>query len=409
MPEIFGGPQAHSSHDNVRSMLLEFNPFSHEHHANPYPTYRRLRDEAPAYYNPKLDFWALSRFADVLNAYADWKTYTSTGGIAIESINSSGSMIDFDPPQQLPLRRLLNSAFTPASVRQLEPRVRGLCTEFLNEIVEEGGCDLVRDFAAKLPSDVISTLLGAPREDHLQIRLWTEATLTREPTGEQAANSAASLQNLREYFGALLAERRDQPRDDLASALGAVELEGRKLTQEEGVAFLMLLILGGNETTEKWIANSCFLLSEHPEQKQMILDDPGLIPDAAEESIRYISPTSYMARTTTRPVSLHGETIPEGKKVALLCGAANRDERQFPDPDRFDILRRAERHLAFGHGPHFCLGARLARLEVRVALQEIHRRIPDYQADPDGVDYMHGGNVAGFSRVPIHYSPSGRE
>ncbi len=387
---------------------VEFNPFSHEHHADPYPTYRRLRDEAPAYYNAELDFWALSRFADVLHGYNDWETYTSTRGVALESGTYSGSMIDCDPPQQLPLRRLLNHAFTPASVRQLEPRVRALCSEFLDEIVELGSCDLVRDFAAKLPSDVISTLLGAPREDHLQVRLWTESALTREPTGVQAQHSAESMKSLREYFGALLAERRSSPRDDLASALGRVELEGRRLTHEEGVAFLMLLILGGNETTEKWIANSCFLLSQHPDQRRRILDDPGLIPDAAEESIRYISPTSYMARTTTRPVSLHGRTIPAGKKVALLCGAANRDERQFPDPDRFDIERRADRHLGFGHGPHFCLGARLARLEVRVALEEIHRRIPDYEADAAGVDYMHGGNVAGFSRVPIRYTPTAR-
>ena len=388
---------------------FEFNPFSHAHHADPYPTYKRLRDEAPAYYNPKLDFWALSRFQDVLDAYNDWQTYTSTQGIAIEGYAGSRSMIEMDPPDQLPLRRLINHAFTPRSVDRLEPRVRGLCTEFLNQIVEAGECDLVAGFAAKLPSDVISTLLGAPREDHLQIRLWTEAALTREQTGEQAEGSASGMQNLRDYFHELLRRRRAQPRDDLASALCAVEHEGRKLTDEEGLAFLTLLITGGNETTEKWIANTCFLLSEHPDQKRRVLDDPGLIPDAAEESIRYFSPTAYMARTTTRDVPIHGETIPKGEKVALLCGAANRDERQFPDPDRFDILRRAERHLGFGHGPHFCLGARLARLEIRVALEEIHRRIPDYAADPDGVEYMHGGNVAGFNRVPIRYTPAPRE
>lgn len=384
----------------------EFNPFSPEHHADPYPTYRWLRDEAPAYYNPDLDFWALSRFADVLEAYADWQTYTSTGGIAIEAAATTGSMIELDPPRQLALRRLIHRAFTPASVREMEPRVRRLCTEFLDEFVERGACDLVQDFAARLPSDVISTLLGAPRQDHLQLRLWTEASLTRGPMGDQSSAAIDGRLALLDYLGRMLEERRARPRDDLASTLCAVELEGRRLTHDEGLAFLMLLILGGNETTEKWIANSCFLLSEHPEQKRMILSDPGLIPDAAEESIRFISPTSYMARTTTRPVSLHGRTIPPGKKVALLNGAANRDEREFSDPDRFDIRRRAKRHLAFGHGAHFCLGARLARLEVRVALEEIHRRIPDYRADPDGVDHMHGGNVAGFSRVPISFTPS---
>jgi cytochrome P450 len=387
----------------------EFNPFSHEHHENPYPTYQWLRDEAPVYHNARLDFWALSRFSDVLEAYGDFRSYTSTGGIGIDDAGGTGSMIEFDPPQQLALRRLVYKAFTPASVREMEPRVRRLCTEFLNEIVELSECDLVRDFACKLPSDVISTLLGAPREDHLQLRLWTESSLSRGPNGEQSPESAQAMLDLVDYFGRLLRERRVQPKEDLSSALGAVDLDGRKLTDAEGVSFLMLLILGGNETTEKWIANCCFLLSEHPDQKQRVLDDSSRIPVAAEEAIRYFSPTAYMARTTTRPVTLHGVTIPEDQKVALVIGAANRDERQFVDPDRFDIDRAAERHLAFGHGPHFCLGARLARLEVRVALEEICRRIPDFEADREGVDYMHGGNVAGFSKVPIRYSPTATE
>lgn len=390
---------------------LVFNPFSHVIHENPYPTYARLREEAPVYHNEEMGFWALSRFDDVIAAYRDWETYTSTGGIALEhgSVESSPSMIGLDPPLQTKLRKLVMRAFSPVRVGALEPRVRMLTTGFLDGFIEQGECDLIARFAALLPSDVISTLLGVPPEDHNSLRIWTETLMHREdgdPSIPPAAGEAAK--NLLASFAALIQEKRKHPGDDLTSGLVQAELDGERLSDTDILGFCFLLISGGNETTEKLIANTVHQLARHPEQRARIVADPGLIPAAVEESLRFRSPTQYMARTTTREVKLHGETIPAGAKVALLIGAGNHDPRKFDRPDRFDIGRVIERHLAFGFGPHFCLGARLARLEARVALEEIHRRMPDYEVDEAGVSVVHAGNIAGLKTLPIRFTPSRR-
>ena len=388
---------------------LLFNPFAYDMHENPYPIYARLREEAPAYHNPEMGFWALSRFDDVLAAYRDWETYTSTQGIALEEVSggSAPSMIGLDPPDQTKLRKLVVRAFNPNRVGALEPRVRALTTRFLDRFIEEGECDLIARFAALLPSDVISTLLGAPPEDHASLRVWTETLMHREdgvskppPAADQAAK------NLLRRFAELITEKRKRPGDDLITALVEADLEGRQLSDPEILAFCFLLISGGNETTEKLIANSVHQLARHPAQRALIVADPSRIPAAVEESLRFRSPTQYMVRTTTRDVELHGETIPSGEQVALLIGAANHDPRAFEAPERFDIGRVMERHLAFGFGVHFCLGARLARLEARVALEEIHRRLPDYEVEEAGVSVVHAGNIAGLKTLPIRFTPS---
>ncbi len=388
---------------------LVFNPFAYEMHEDPFPTYARLREEAPAYHNAEMGFWALSRFEDVLVAFRDWDLYTSTKGVALEDIGtgSAPSMIGMDPPVQTKLRKLIVRAFNPKRVGALEPRVRGLAARFLDDLIEEGECDLIARFAALLPSDVISTLLGAPESDHQDLRIWTETLMHREDGLSKPPPAAdAAARNLLGRFGELIGEKRKQPGEDLISGLIEAELDGEKLSDRDILGFCFLLISGGNETTEKLIANTVHQLARHPDQRAEIIRDPKLIPSAIEESLRFRSPTQYMVRATTRPVEIHGETIPEGEKVALLIGAANHDPRQFEAPEIFDTTRAMERHLAFGFGPHFCLGARLARLEARVAMEEIHRRLPDYEVDESGVSVVHAGNVAGLATLPIRFTPS---
>ncbi len=390
---------------------LSFNPFDYEIHEDPYPTYERLREEQPCYHNEEMGFWVLSRFDDVLEGYRDWENFTSTRGVALEEVGtaSAPSMIGMDPPIQTKLRKLVVRAFNPKRVGALERRVRALTTAFLDEIVEQGECDLIARFAALLPSDVISTLLGAPSEAHASLRVWTETLMHREDGVSaipEAANTASK--NLIEYFAGLIKEKRKKPADDLVSALVQAELEGRRLTDREILGFCFLLISGGNETTEKLIANTIHQLSRHPDQRARIVADPSLIPDAIEESLRFRSPTQYMVRATTTDVERHGRIIPPGERVVMLIGAANHDPRRFDDPGRFDTDRRIVQHLAFGFGVHFCLGARLARLEARVAMEEIHKRLPDYQVDEAGVSVVHAGNVAGLATLPIRFTPSRR-
>lgn len=386
-----------------------YNPFAYEIHEDPYPTYARLREEAPAYHHPELDFWALSRFDDVLEGYRDWETFTSTSGIALGDAGSGSapSMIGMDPPDQTRLRKLAVRAFSPKRVAALEPRIRGLTSRFLDTLVETGECDLIARFAALLPSDVISTLLGAPPSDHNDLRIWTATLLTREDGQMNLPPAAHEAQaNLAGRFQELIGEKRKRPGEDLISALIATELDGRRLDDLEILGFALLLITGGNETTEKLIANTVHQLARHPDQRARLLADPGRIPAAVEESLRFRSPTQYMVRTTTCDVERHGCTIPAGQKVMLLIGAGNHDPRHFEDPARFDIDRKMERHLAFGFGVHFCLGARLARIEARIALEEIHQRLPDYEVDESGVSVVHATNVAGLATLPIRFTPS---
>jgi cytochrome P450 len=356
-----------------------------------------------------MGFWALSRFDDVLAAYRDWDNYTSTGGVALEEVGSQSapSMIGMDPPIQTKLRKLVVRAFSPQRVAALESRIRALTTRFVDSFIEEGECDLIARLAALLPSDVISTLLGAPPEDHNALRIWTETLMHREDgVSKPPAAAGEAVKKLLGSFAELIAEKRRRPGDDLITGLVEADLDGRRLTDTEILGFCFLLIAGGNETTEKLIANTVHQLARHPDQRAAIVADPSRIPAAVEESLRFRSPTQYMVRTTTREVEIHGETIPVGQKVALLIGAANHDPRSFDEPERFDIGRVMERHLAFGFGVHFCLGARLARLEARVALEEIHRRMPDYEVDEAGVTVVHAGNIAGLATLPIRFTAS---
>jgi cytochrome P450 len=382
---------------------LEFNPFDYGFHRDPYPTYRWLRDDAPLYHNERLGFWALSRFDDVLAGLHDPATYTSTGGVAIEHTDSAlKSMIEMDPPEHTRMRKLIARRFTPRRIAELEPRVREWTRALLDPLDGQRRFDVVEQFSALLPTTVVGTMLGIPPERHDDVRRWTDDLLTREPGNPTpppaAAEGAFSIAVLAQQ---LATARRERPDDDILSMLVDAEVDGRRLTDEEVIGFCLLLISGGHETTSKLIANGVRLFATHPDQRDALIADPGLMAGAVEELLRFTSPTQYMARTATRDVELHGSCLPAGAKVVLLLGSGNRDPREFERPDEFDITRLNPRILALGHGAHVCLGAAVARLEARVALQEFLARYPRYDVDEDAVEFLHSGNVQGPTRVPL--------
>ncbi len=382
---------------------MDFNPFDYEFHRDPYPTYRWLRDDAPAYHNAELGFWALSRFDDVLAGLHDPATYTSTGGVAIEHTDAAlKSMIEMDPPEHTHMRKLIARRFTPRRIAELEPRVREWTRALLDTLVGESEFDVVERFSALLPTTVVGTMLGIPPERHDDARHWTDDLLTREP-GNPVPPPAASAgaANMAMLAYELSVARREQPTDDILSVLVDAEIDGVPLTDEQVIGFCILLIAGGHETTSKLIANGVRLFARHPEQRDAVIADPDLMVPAVEELLRYTSPTQYMARTVTRDVELHGTVMPAGAKVVLLLGSGNRDPREFDRPDDFDISRPNPRILAFGHGAHVCLGAAVARLEARIVLQEFLARYPRYEVDEAAIEFLHSGNVQGPTNVPV--------
>jgi cytochrome P450 len=387
---------------------MEFNPFAYDFHQDPTPTYAWLREHAPVYHNEQMDFWAIARFADVLVALHDTQTYSSTGGTTIErteTTDASGfirSLLDLDPPDHGALRRIIARKFTPRQIAQLEPLVRDTSLGLLDPLAGRRELDAVSEFSALLPTTVISTLLGFPRELHDDLRVWTELILHREPGDERITPAGIdAFGKLMEASARAVHERRARPGDDLLSHLVQEDVDGRPPTDAEMLGFCLVLITGGHETTSKLIANGIRSFHRHPEQRTVATSSPEAMRRAVEELLRFWSPTQYMARTTTRDVELHDRTIPAGSKVALLLGCGNRDEREFANPDVFDVERPNTRILAFGHGAHVCLGAAVARLEARVAIGAFLERFPRYAVDEDGIELLHSGNVHGPSKVPV--------
>jgi hypothetical protein len=385
-----------------------FNPYSYEFHEDPFPVYRTLRDDAPCYHNPDLDFWAISRYDDVLAALHDPDTYCSRYGISLEQDNALPMLLTTDPPDHTALRRTVSRAFTPRRVADLEPEVRRLAQTFLHDLRAKGDGDLVADYAARLPMDVIARMLGIPAEDEEQLRVWTNALLDRdEGVPDVTPAGIAAATRLYKYFCDFVADRRGAIRagnapDDLTSALCAAGTGADALDDQQVVGFLFLLIIAGNETTTKLLANCLLALQRFPTERAKVVADPGRIPDAVEEILRYEGSTQFMARTLTRPVELHGEQMADGAKVLLLLGSGNRDERVWERPDDFDLDRVSSvQHLGFGHGIHVCLGAALARLEMRVSLEEILAAAPGYEIDESSCTRVHSGNVRGWATVPI--------
>lgn len=388
---------------------LVYDPYDYAIHEDPYPTYKRLRDEAPVYHNAERGFWALSRFHDVLAGLQDWETYSSVGGVALEkgSGQAPPMIIAMDPPRQLKLRRLVSKVFTPRRIAELEPRVRALTLKHLEPLLARGEADILAEFAAKLPMDVISTMLGVPDEDQDQLRAWSDALLHREAgQGEVTSAGQEGARGIVVYFMRDIAKKRAHPGDDLISALLQAELDGERLADDEVLGFCFLLVIAGNETTTKMLGNAIVQLDRHRDQRDAIVADPSSMAGVVEEILRFDNSTQMLARGVTRDVTLHGRTIPAGARVLMLIGAGNRDERVFPNPDVFDVRRKHDQILHFGNGIHVCLGAALARLEGRVALEEVHRRMPDYVVERDRLVRVHSANVRGYSSVPVRFTPS---
>ena len=394
---------------------LTYSPYAYEIHEDPYPTYARLRTEAPVYRNDAADFWALSRHADVVEGFRDNVRFSSALGVSLDPAASGPhahktmSFLAMDPPMHGRMRGLVSRGFTPRRVAELEPRIRELTRAHLDVALAKDGFDFVGDLAGKLPMDVISELIGVPEADRDEVRRLSDLLVHREegmddvpPAGVEAAFSLIT------YYADMLAQRRATPTDDLTSALRAAEVDGDRLTDDEIMGFLFLMVVAGNETTTKLLGNAWYWAWRNPEERAKPFADPGRIHSWIEETLRYDTSSQMLARVTTEDVALHGEVIPAGERVVLIAGSANRDERVFADPDRYD-LDRPERELqqiaSFGFGRHFCLGASLARLEARVCLEELVARVRDYEVDPSGIRRVHSVNVRGFAALPTTVIP----
>ena len=388
---------------------MELNPFSHEFHEDPYPIYRHLRDEAPVYRHP--DGWyALSRYDDVLWASQQPTLFSSAEGTTLEKVDSAlmpPMIIFMDPPMHDRQRKLVSRAFTPRAISDLEPVIRGLANRFLDDLAADGGGDFIEEFSGRLPNNVIMELIGVPEADRDALRHQMDATLDRlEEPPYIPEHAFQAMIDMHQYWSDQLPVKRANPDGKMLSRLLEAEVIGddgepTRLTDDEVLGFCQLIGSAGTETVTKLLANAAVLFQRNPDQWQKVLDDPATIPGAVEETLRYWAPSQYQGRVLTDDVTLHGQTIPKGARVLLLTGSANRDERAYPDPDRFDIERGEHVALGFGHGVHFCLGASLARLESRIAIEELARRFPAYRVDEAGVERVHMSNVHGFKRVPV--------
>jgi cytochrome P450 len=390
---------------------LYWDPFDTDIDAEPYEVWRRLRDEAPLYRNERYGFYALSRFDDVDRASRDPSTFSSAHGTVLELMTDEpypdAPLIFLDPPEHTRLRALVSRAFTPRRVNELEDRIRELCADFLDRQAGGEGFDYVQDFAARLPSLVISSLFGVPLAEQDDVRRLIDTMFTIEPgVGTLNPTALQATADLNTYFGALLEERRARPTDDMLSALNAAELrldDGsvRRLSSAEAALFAVMLVSAGTETVARLLGWAAVTLAAHPDQRAALAVDPSSVPNAIEELLRFEAPSPVQARFVTSAVELHGVTLPAASKVLLLTGSAGRDERQYPDADRFDVRREFSTHLSFGYGVHFCLGAALARLESRIALEETLRRFPEWEVEHERAVRLHTSTVRGYSSVPI--------
>ncbi len=387
-----------------------FDPYNVEINANPYPAFARLREEAPLYYNEEFDFYALSRFADVNKALIDHETFSSARGAIIELIKAnieipSGALIFEDPPIHTAHRKLLSRMFTPRKINALEPKIREFCAQSLDAVAGAEKFDVIKDFGAVMPMRVISALLGIPEEDQEKIRDHANAQMRTEAGKPMKAAEEGLVDG--SIFEAYIDWRTDNPSDDIMTELLNVEFTDehgvtRKLTREELLIYINVVAGAGNETTTRLIGWAAKVLAEHPDQRRQLVQNPGLIPQAIEEILRFEPPAPHVARYVTRDVEFYGQTVPEGSVMMMLIGAAVRDSRQFPpDGEVFDIHREQRQHLAFSVGTHFCLGSALARLEGRIALEELLKRFPEWDTDLDNAVLSPTSTVRGWESMPL--------
>lgn len=389
---------------------LRYDPLDPGLWLDPYPLYARLRDEDPVHHVADRNFFALSRFADVFAAATDTATFSSASGLTFEEdeitkLGLAPTLVMMDRPRHTDYRRLVNRMFTPRAVADLEPSVRAFARQRLARVAEAGTADFVAEVAGPLPSLVVASYLGVPEADRNRFGRWSSAIVQANATGS-IFGAKEALGELYGYFTDLLARRRQEPGDDMLSVLATSTLGGCPVSVEEVLGFCFVMIAGGNDTASGLLSGMAGALTAWPDQRRLLLDDPGLVPAAVEELLRYLTPVQGLSRTTTRPVTLHGANIGPGTKVHLLYGSANRDEREFgPDAGRLDVRRRAPRMLAFSSGPHHCLGAAAARLQGRVVLEELLRAMPRFAADPAAGTYAPGPFTRRFDSLPIDAGP----
>ncbi len=387
---------------------LYYDPYDVEINADPYPVYRRLREEAPLYYNEPYDFWAVSRYEDVERGLADHANLISGKGGILEVIRADiemppGVLIFSDPPIHTMHRRVLSRVFTPRKMAALEPDIRALCARYLDPLVGTDRFDFVKDLSADMPARVICMLLGIPEEDQLKVRDNADARLRTE------AGKPMEVRQKAIDDGTLFADyhdwRTDHPSDDIMTQLIQAEIEDetgavRRLTREEILTYVAVVAGAGSETTTKLIGWAGKVLGDHPDQRRELVEDPSLIPGAIEELLRYEPPGPHIARYVARDIEVRGQPIPAGSVMMLLVASANRDDRRFPDGDRFDIHRDIGAHVGFGYGIHYCLGAALARLEGRIALEEILKRFPEWEVDVANASLAPTSTVRGYETLP---------
>ncbi len=390
---------------------LYYDQYSYEIDDNPYQIWKRLRDEAPVWYNEKYNYWVLSRYDDVLKASMDFENFSSAWGTVLEMMPDNPGettlMINNDPPYHDQLRKVVAARFMPANIAVLENDIRDIVTGYLEPLQGQDAFDFVQDFGRWIPMDVISSLLGIPVEDRRNLNQWADEMLHRaqgeEESGEAAMAAAGAIY---QYLEGVLADRKTNPREDFLTELAHAEIEledgsKRPFSDRESFEFMLLLAAAGNETVARLLSNTGVLLARHPEQRQKLRDNPELIPRAVEELLRYEPPSPIQFRRLLNDVEYHGVTMKAGDNVALLTASATRDDRHWEDPETLNIERTPKRHLTFGYGVHTCLGASLARLESRIAIEEVLKRIGDWEVDDSGLVRTRTSTVRGYSHVPV--------
>jgi cytochrome P450 len=389
---------------------LYYDPWDVELNADPYPMFRRIRDDAPLYYNAKHDFYALSRFDDVNRALVDHQTFSSARGVVLEIIKADieippGLLIFEDPPVHDIHRGLLSRAFTPRKINALEPMIRDFTQRCLDPLTDGDRLDFVKDLGAIMPLRVVSMLFGIPEDYQRRVQEGGDKIVRTERGGRMTDNRGDKLADA-EVFADFIDWRTDHPADDLTTELLNAEFQDetgatRKLQRDELLMFMKVVAVAGAETTTRLIGWSGKLLSEHPEQRRQLVGDRTLLPGAIEEILRFEPPALQAARYVTRDVEFHGTTVPQGSSILTLIGAANRDEARFgEDAETFDVMRRPRQHLTFGVGAHYCLGNALARIEGRIALDEIMNRFPDWEVDLDAAVFSSSSAVRGWDSMP---------
>ena len=389
---------------------VAFSPYDYRVHEDPYPVYARLRDEAPLYRNDELDFWALARHQDVAAAFRDPSQFSSANGVSLDPAawgpyaHKTMSFLALDPPRHTRMRALVSKGFTARRVRELEHQIRTLARRHLGVAVARGEFDFVADFAGLLPMDVISEMIGVPEADRDDVRKLADIVVHREDglfDVPQAGLEAALT--LVGYYADLLAQRRAARAgpDDLTSALLQAEIDGDRLTDDEIIGFLFLMVVAGNETTTKLLSNAVYWAWRNPAELAKPMADPGRIGDWVSETLRYDASSQVIARTVAEDFTAHGQTVPAGGRLLLLIGSANRDPAVFPAPGIFDLDRDTSALISFGSGRHYCLGANLARLEAQIALTEFTRLVAACEIDDGRAQRVHSVNVRGFATLPM--------